>query len=132
MTRCESVARLWPMRSLLFLAVLLASRASSPTPTKSNQNDEAHAAHEKRVGKDNQGDAKSISSAIDKLTSEVTSWEQRQSRSQNIYDRPSEWWVKAGTIMSAIATVAIAILGGLQWWAMRSQRAVMKEQAGLM
>jgi hypothetical protein len=108
------------------------SQPPSPTPRKPADSDQKRTNGNGNVRRDDNGNAESISTAINKLAAEVKSWKDQQGTAQKKDDTPAEWWTKWSTIATAAATLAIAILGGFQWWAMDKQRAAMELQADYM
>jgi hypothetical protein len=67
-----------------------------------------------------------------KFTSEIASWKNQQTSQEGKGNTSSDWWLKWSTIGTAFATLAIAGLGGFQWWAMHKQRLAMDAQAAYM
>jgi hypothetical protein len=108
------------------------SQPPSPTPTKPTQDNQGKSAGKDSVGPSNQGDTNSISAAIDKLKSELASWKNQQATENSQKNTSPNGWLKWSTIITAIATLAIAGLGIFQGWAMHRQRLAMEEQAKYM
>jgi hypothetical protein len=119
---------------LLASAALLCAQAQPPpqTPGKPYENDQGKSARKQAIETDNQVKPDLISAAIDKLTSEITSWKQQQTAADEKQDAPSNGWIIGSTILSAAATVLIAIVGFLQWRVMGRQRVAMEQQAEYM
>jgi hypothetical protein len=105
--------------SLIVLAFLCAlparSQPPSPAPSKSTQNDKSKSNGKQTETSDNKSAADQISSAIDRLTSEVASWKKQQGANPEKDDSSADWWLKWSTIISSVATVAIAVLAYFQW-----------------
>jgi hypothetical protein len=64
-----------------------------------------------------------------KLTSEITSWEQPSSSAPQKNDASADWWLKWSTILSAIATLGIAVLAFFQWRAMKGHKEALDAMA---
>ena len=119
--------------TLLAVGALLAqSQPPTPGPTKTTQKDQGKAIGKQGVTSDNQSESDVVSTAINKLSSEITTWKNQQAAENTKHDSSSGGWLMWSTIMTAIATFAIAGLGGFQWWAMHKQRIAMELQAGYM
>jgi hypothetical protein len=120
--------------AMLALAVVAIGQSQTPPPTpgKPAQNYQGNATGKQDVASDDQRQANSVSTAINKLSSEITAWKNQQAAEDNKRDTSSGGWLMWSTIMTAIATLAIAGLGVFQWWAMHKQRAAMELQATYM
>ncbi len=117
--------------ALAFVALLiplLFCQSQQPPPTPTGQNKNSKTDSKQDVDSNNQSSTNSISTAIDKLTSEVAAWKQQQASRQNKEDTSASWWLKGSTIATALATLAIALLGYFQWKAMDKQRVAMEQQ----
>jgi heme/copper-type cytochrome/quinol oxidase subunit 2 len=118
------------LRLLLLPILLLAqSQPPAPSPAKVAQNEKGKTAREQAETYRDQSIASSISASIDKLTAEVTAWKEQESR-EHSNDRPStDWGTIISTIVTALATVAIAWLGYRQWQTLKAHHTVMDRQA---
>jgi hypothetical protein len=112
--------------ALLASFLLWQSQPPSPTPTKTAQDNQGNATSKQAVATSNQNDAKSLSTAIDKLTSEVAAWKKQQAAEERERDPSSGGWAIWSTIVTAFATIAIAFLGYFQWRAMHRQADYMR------
>jgi len=108
------------------------SQPPAPTPTKPSHDDQRKSSTENSKGRSNQGSTKSVSTTGTKSTSEVTGGNKSNLATESENKTSPEWWLIASTIISALATVAIALLGYFQWQAMHKQRLAMEEQARYM
>jgi hypothetical protein len=117
---------------LCLFANLAVSQPPSPSPTPPTKNNQSQTAGKDPIATNDKNNSNSVSAAIDKLTSEIASWKNKQTADNSDGNASSDGWLKWSTIISAVATLAIAGLGGLQWWAMHKQRAAMEEQANYM
>ena len=117
------------------LAILLQTPQSSQPPSQgppqSSKDEKRQGTTEQRVGRKDNTKADNASSAVEKPRSEITSRKDQQTSDEDKSD-PSSGWFKGSTIATAIATLAIAVLGFLQWRAMHKQRLAMEEQAKYM
>ena len=95
---------------LFFSGCLAWSQATSPTPPAVRQDNKSNAAGKKAEAPNDQNGADHISSAIDKLTSEVASLKKQANANSDSGKNypPSDW-------ITAFATLAIAILAFFQW-----------------
>jgi hypothetical protein len=114
-------------------AVLLCrSQPPSPAPTKAAHHDQGKTTSKDGIAADEDRNSESIPAAIDKLTSEVASWKQKSNTAPENHNPSSEWWLKGSTIVSAVATLFIAVLACVQGWVMHRQRVAMDLQADYM
>jgi hypothetical protein len=119
------------MRSALVLLALscclpVRSQPPAPRPPNPTQDNQGNATGKQYKTSDNHGDASSISSAIDKLTSEVTSWKQQQAGTLQKDEASADWWTEWSTLLSAVATVAVAVLAYRQWRTVRGHELALK------
>lgn len=115
------------MRLLRILAfVSLCSNAQSqppgPAPRKTTEDNQRKANGKQGEASRNEDASDKISTAIKQLTSEVTSWKQQSDSAIQKDDAPADWWSKWSAILSAVASLAIAVLAFFQWRAMRGHK----------
>jgi hypothetical protein len=78
-----------------------------------------------------QADVDRLSTAVDRLTAEVTAWREQESQKTKSNESPS-WPTISSTIVAAIATVFIALLGFFQYRVLHRQRLAMEKQSEYM
>ena len=117
---------------MLPILLLAQSQPPSPTPAKPTQKSKGTATDKQVEVSSIQGDANSLSAAVDKLTSEIASWKKQESAKQDKTDTSAERWAIGSAAVSATATIAIAILAFFQWRSMDKQRLAMDMQAKYM
>jgi hypothetical protein len=114
---------------IVLLGVLAQSQPPSPTPRKTAQNNKRKADSKQGEASNNQNATDKISTAIEKLTSEIASWKKQSSSTPQKNDTPADWWLKWSTILSAVATLGIAVLAFFQWRAMRGHKEALDAMA---
>lgn len=118
---------------LFFLPLLAAqSQPPPPTPRETTQDDKGKADSKQGEAANDQKGSDKISTAIDKLTSEVASWKKQSASTPQENDAPADWWSKWSTILLAIGTLAIAVLAFFQWRAMRGHKQSLEAMASHM
>ncbi len=119
---------------LVVLPILLyaQSQPPSPGPGKPAQENKGNAISKQAVASSDQSDADALSTAVDKLASEMASWKKQEPAKQDINNTSAEWWAIGSAAVSTLATVAIAALAFFQWRAMDKQRLAMDTQATYM
>lgn len=124
------------MRRIALLAFSIALFASAqdsqppaPTPPKIAQNNKGETARKQAETPNYQSAADSLSAAISKLTSEVTTWKQQQSTERKKEDSSTDRGIMWSTIVTAAATIAIAVLAYFQWKTLKAHHTVMDRQA---
>lgn len=115
--------------SVALFALAQDSQPPAPTPPKAAQNDKGKPAREQGETPNYQSAANSISAAINKPASEVAAWKQQESGKQNEGKASNDWWAIGSAFVSALATIAIAVLAFFQWRTMDRQRCAMDAQA---
>jgi hypothetical protein len=106
------------------------SQPPSPSPPKSANNNQGEATGKKGETQKDEGVSDSVSTAINKLTSEVIAWKKQESSAHDKNDMSTDWWTIWSTIVMALATLAIAYLGYRQWRTLQAHHSVMDRQAG--
>jgi hypothetical protein len=117
------------LAAALLFCILLQSQPPSPTPGKTAQYNQRKARGKQSEESGNHEAADKISSAINKLTAEVASWKQQSSSAPQKNEAPADWWLKWSTIISAAATLCIAVLAFFQWRAMRGHKEALDAMA---
>jgi hypothetical protein len=118
----------------LFVCALASpqSQPPSPAPSKSTQHDKSKAVRKEAIASNDQSSASSISAAIDKLAAEIASWKKQAEGTRKENNTSSDWWLKGSTVISAVATLLIAIIAAIQACVIHKQRIAMDQQATYM
>jgi hypothetical protein len=116
---------------IVFFSFLTVSQSQqpSPTPRETGQNNKRKSDREQSEASNYQGSADKISAAIDKLASEVASWKEQSGGAPEKTGAPADWWSKWSTILSAIASIGIAVLAFFQWRTMRGHKEALDAMA---
>ena len=115
---------------VLMLASMAQSQPLPPTPAIANQNNKSNSTSKQTETSNHQTIADQLSTAIDKLTSEVASWKQHQSSAPNKNEPPADWWGRGSTILEALSTLVIAILAYCQWRTLKEHKKAFESMAG--
>ena len=118
------------MRTFIFLVLLaqpyVMSQVPAPTPTKASENKQREGKAKQPKTPSNQQLADALAVTNDKLASEIAAREKQASTTPQTNKPPSEWWISSSVVITALATVAIAILAYFQWSAIDRQATDMR------
>lgn len=102
------------------------------TGRTSSQNDKNKSPSKQAVAYHDDKQTNSISPTVDKPTAEVNSREKQADGTPEKGAPSVPGWLKASTVISAAATLLIAVLAGFQAWVIHKQRLAMDQQAQYM
>jgi len=114
--------------AVLLLTIFIFGQSQPPSPTSSKS---AHANQKKAKPEQDKSctdddTTKELTSAINQLTAVIAARNEQHFAVQSNNKTPAPRWLIASTIVSALATLAIAVLGYFQWRAMHRQAGFMQ------
>jgi hypothetical protein len=118
---------------ILFLTLFTVGQQSqplSPTPTPSRQKQDHKAALKQDQAPDNEAVAKQLLAAVNQLMATIEAERVQEKAAQAQSKTPSSW-VKWNTIFVTIFTACLAIVAGLQFWAMHRQANISDQLADI-